>query len=151
MIANEKQYRTTKKLHKEFMEQLSQLQQNKSDDLLNIIHINSLQAKIDDFEMEIAEYEALQKGDQKQTSTDELNGIGQILIKARIANNWSQKQLAQILGMDERQIQRYEANQYQSASLPTLQTFSKALGIEFFPIQAKFTIAYRLGDKNNAA
>ena len=52
MIANEKQYRTTKKLHKEFMEQVAILQQNQASDLLNAIHINSLQAKIDDFELE---------------------------------------------------------------------------------------------------
>lgn len=152
MIANEKQYRTTKKLHKEFMEQLLKLQQNQSNDLLNEMHINALQAKIDDFEIEIAEYEALQRGEQKQTSSNDLKGIGQILIKARIANNWSQKQLAQLLGMEEQQIQRYEANQYLSASLPTLQTISKALGINFFPIQATFNKPeYGADGKNNAA
>lgn len=152
MISNEKQYRTTKKLHKEFMEQLLKLQQNQSNDLLNEMHINALQAKVDDFEKEIAEYEALKKGVQKQTSTNDLKGIGEILIKARIANNWSQKQLAQLLGMEEQQIQRYEANQYQSASLPTLQTISKVLGINFFPIQATFNKPeYGTGGKNNAA
>lgn len=152
MIANEKQYKTTKKLHKEFLEQLHTLQQSQSNDLLNTIHINSLQAKIDDFEMEITEYEALQNGDQKQTSANDLKGIGQILIKARIANHWSQKQLGQVLGMEEQQIQRYEANQYQSASLPTLQTISKALGIQFFPIQAAFKKpGFGMSEKNNAA
>lgn len=152
MIANEKQYRTTKKLHKEFMEQVAILQQNQASDLLNAIHINSLQAKIDDFELEIAEYEALQHGLQKQSTANDLKDIGQILIKARIANNWSQKQLALALGMEEQQIQRYEANQYLAANLPTLQTISKILGIEFFPIQATFTKPdFRIDEKNNAA
>lgn len=136
MIANEKQYRSTKKLHKEFMEQLLKLQQNQSDDLLNEMHINALQAKIDDFEMEIAEYEALKRGDNNLISVNSLTDIGEILIKARIAHKWSQRELAKAMGMEEQQIQRYETNYYHTTTLPTLQRIAQILGIEFLPIKS---------------
>ncbi len=148
MIANEKQYRTTQKLLKEFTQhqELLRQEQDKSKQLLNQIHINALQAKIDDFSNEIAEYEALKSGNQNLAVAENIMDIGKVLIKARIANQWSQKQLAKELDIKEQQVQRYEQDEYQSASLPTLQRIAKVLGIKFLPIQAQLN-----EKRNNAA
>ncbi|MFN0055014.1 MAG: helix-turn-helix domain-containing protein [Planctomycetales bacterium] len=52
------------------------------------------------------------------------------LVKARIATGLSQRALAKRLGLKEQQIQRYEATDFQSASLSRLQEIVRALGIE---------------------
>lgn len=43
-----------------------------------------------------------------------------MLVKALIARGWTQRQLAEAVGMAEQQIQRYEANDYRSTSLARL-------------------------------
>ena len=48
---------------------------------------------------------------------------------ARIARGWTQRQLAEALGMAEQQIQRYEANDYRSTSLARLCDIANALGV----------------------
>ncbi|MCE7885255.1 MAG: XRE family transcriptional regulator [Actinobacteria bacterium ATB1] len=51
-------------------------------------------------------------------------------IKARIARGWTQRDLAERLGVAEQQIQRYESTQYTSASLARLSDIAKALDID---------------------
>ena len=46
-----------------------------------------------------------------------LEDLAARLIKARIVRGWSQRQLADLLGVAEQQAQRYEATGYRSASL----------------------------------
>jgi HTH-type transcriptional regulator / antitoxin HipB len=52
------------------------------------------------------------------------------LIKARIASGLTQKDLAEKIGVQEQQIQRYEANHYGSASFDRLRTIANALKVE---------------------
>jgi HTH-type transcriptional regulator / antitoxin HigA len=52
---------------------------------------------------------------QRQTFQDP-----QLLISWRIARHWTQRQLADRLGMHENQIQKYEAEDYSCASLETI-------------------------------
>ena len=52
-----------------------------------------------------------------------------VLIKARIAQGLSQKDLAERLGLQEQQIQRYEATDYASASLTRIREVVSALGV----------------------
>ena len=62
---------------------------------------------------------------------DELSGVAElptVLIKARIAQGLSQKDLAERLGLQEQQIQRYEATEYASASLTRIKEVVSALG-----------------------
>ena len=51
-----------------------------------------------------------------------------VLIKARIAQGLSQKDLAERIGLKEQQIQRYEATDYASASLNRIKEVVSALG-----------------------
>lgn len=56
-----------------------------------------------------------------------LENLPEMLIEERIRLGFTQKQLAEKMGLKEQQIQRYEANRYQSASLRRLQEVAKAL------------------------
>jgi len=60
-------------------------------------------------------------------SADSLERLPSALIQARIATGLSQKQLAERLGLKEQQVQRYEANDYQGASLGRLHEVVTAL------------------------
>ena len=55
--------------------------------------------------------------------------VPSILIKARIAKGFSQRQLADALGLKEQQIQRYEAEEYASANLRRLADVARALSL----------------------
>ena len=64
---------------------------------------------------------------------DALNAVAElpsILIKARIAQGLRQKDLAERLGLNEHQIQRYEATDYATASLARIKEVANALGLE---------------------
>jgi transcriptional regulator with XRE-family HTH domain len=52
------------------------------------------------------------------------------MIRARIALGLTQKQLAERVGLKEQQIQRYEENDYASASFSRLKEIIKALGLD---------------------
>ena len=56
-----------------------------------------------------------------------LEDLPNILIRARIAKGFSQRQLAEAIGLKEQQIQRYEAEEYASANLQRLSEIAKAL------------------------
>jgi HTH-type transcriptional regulator/antitoxin HigA len=58
-----------------------------------------------------------------------LKELSTVLVKARVARGWTQRQLAEALGMAEQQIQRYEANDYRSTSLARLCDIANALGV----------------------
>ena len=64
---------------------------------------------------------------------DQLKTVAELptlLIKARIAQGLSQKELAERLGLKEQQIQRYEATDYASARLARIKEVVGALGID---------------------
>ena len=48
---------------------------------------------------------------------------------ARIARGWTQRRLAEELGIAEQQVQRYEATGYSSASLARFADIAEALGV----------------------
>ena len=63
--------------------------------------------------------------------TDHYGGmdLADTLIKARIARGWTQRNLADALGVAEQQIQRYESTAYRSASLARLCDIAEALEV----------------------
>jgi HTH-type transcriptional regulator / antitoxin HigA len=58
------------------------------------------------------------------------NDPGALVIVARIARGWSQKELARRVFLPEQQIQRYEAERYRSISLGNLIRVARALGVQ---------------------
>jgi len=57
-----------------------------------------------------------------------------VLIRARIAQNLSQRELGELIGLKEQQIQRYESEQYASASLARLKEIADALKLNITEI-----------------
>ena len=75
---------------------------------------------------QVREYELLRSGvtTLKASNLDELPSI---LISARIAQGLSQRKLAELIGVKEQQIQRYESDEYATASLRRLREIAEAL------------------------
>jgi HTH-type transcriptional regulator/antitoxin HigA len=68
---------------------------------------------------------------KEQAGTD----LGDILIVARLAQNWKQKDLARKLGLQEQAIQRWESERYRNINLANFMKVARALSVEF---SAKF-------------
>lgn len=73
--------------------------------------------------------DAVRTGSVASFDAPSLEQLAAVLVKARIARGWTQRQLAEALGMAEQQIQRYEANDYRSTSLARLCDIANALGV----------------------
>ena len=67
-----------------------------------------LQSQADEMKSDIAEYEALKSGTAPPADVGNIEELPDALIKARIALGMTQRELAEKMGMRERQIQRYE-------------------------------------------
>jgi DNA-binding XRE family transcriptional regulator len=83
---------------------------------------------------EIGEYERLINCDRSQPIEiliENLNKLPDALIKARIAAKMSQKELADLLGIDEKRIKECEDKNYQCASFSEILDISFAFGLEF--------------------
>ena len=85
-----------------------------------------LRSQLDDLEAELAAYDTLRQG-VTALEADSIVGIGEALIKARIARNLTQKELAERLTLAEQQVQRYEATQYRGVTAERLQQVADAL------------------------
>lgn len=65
-------------------------------------------------------------------STFEASSIEELvtlLVKARVARGWTQRRLADVLGVAEQQVQRYESTGYRSASLARICEIAAALDV----------------------
>jgi len=134
MITNEKQYKSAKTQVENFQNSLENFSistegENKlSSKLLNLSKI-ALQEQLKDLAEEIREYEDLKEGRILITEISNLAELPNTLIKARIANGLTQAELANRLNLKMQQIQRYEADEYNSASLKTLLRIASELNL----------------------
>ncbi len=132
MIQNERQYRITHTKVREFEQELAAI--NPQDPNLHPRQIvgwtNSLNLTIRQLKQEIAEYEQLKSGNRSTFILNSLSDLPTVLIEARIAAGMTQKDLAEKIGIQEQQIQRYEANHYSSTSFDRLRAIASALKIE---------------------
>lgn len=138
MIQNERQYKITKARLKEFEAAVNELKgreqpPTRNDQLRLKLHIDALSSQIEEFEEEIAEYEALQKGNVEQLTLESFNELPQALIKARIVRGLTQEKLAELLHVKPQQVQRDEANLYAGASFTKLLEVQKALNLVVKP------------------
>ena len=78
---------------------------------------DAMSSQLADLEEELRDYETLKAGGFELDALKSVGEIPRMLIKARIAQGLSQKELAERLGLKEQQIQRYEATEYATASL----------------------------------
>lgn len=130
MIKNKKQ----ESLTKERLVELTQLRDkvSKNDEMSEIeklYTVNSFDGMIATLQEELDEYIALKKGNLKILEAKTLEDLPSLIIKARIAINMSQTDLAKALNIQPQQIQRYEANDYQNISFDRLLQIAQILGI----------------------
>ena len=134
MIKNERQYKLTRSQAEKFeaalkgFDELGLIKQG-LDPILIKAQRDALESQLDTLRSEIKAYDALKSGNVRNLSTNAISDLGKKFIEARIAQGLTQKDLATRLDMKEQQIQRYEKEQYASASLDRLVEVADALGV----------------------
>lgn len=132
MIKNERQYRITRAQAEKFERAIAGAMAKPSPGLhpaLRKAQAAGLKSQLEDLRREIREYEILRSGKRKIIVLDSIEELPKTLIQARIAAGLSQEELAAKLGLKPQQIQRYEATNYQSASLERVNEIVRVLGV----------------------
>lgn len=133
MIKNERQYRITQAWVKKFRASLKELtttsRPKEVHPKLWAAQKAGVQSQLRELEAELREYERLKSGGQTILELDSLDALPKVLIQARIAAGLTQEDLAARLGLKPQQIQRYEANDYQTASLARLLEIARVLNL----------------------
>ena len=132
MIKNERQYRITKAQANRLAKALETLRHRPISSGLHPLTAkaqeDAVKSQLADLESELREYESLKAGEFQWDSLKLVAELPSILIKARIAQGMSQRQLAERVGLKEQQIQRYEATDYATASLARIREVVRAFG-----------------------
>jgi transcriptional regulator with XRE-family HTH domain len=134
MIKNQKQAALTKEKLKALEEDKISFmtEADKKSPAELMLGLNSFDALIGDMKAELNEFDELTKGNLHIVSAKCLDEIHKLLIGARIAQKITHRELADRLGIQEQQIQRYEATDYESANLARLREVAAALQIKCF-------------------
>jgi DNA-binding XRE family transcriptional regulator len=133
MIKNERQYRITKAQADKFTQALRELKGEAKRTAHPVLHkaqLDALRSHLADLAHELTAYEGLRSGKQKVLALTSLADLPKTLIQGRIAAGLSQEELAHKLGLKPQQVQRYEATEYQSASLARVTAVARALGLK---------------------
>jgi len=134
MIKNERQYRITQARADEFRRTLAEFEEEPRSSALHPklqqAQRDALRSQLQTFERELREYEELRSGKHRLLTYATFQDLPKALVQARIARGWTQKELADRLGLDEQKIQDYEATDYQRASLARITEIVRALEIE---------------------
>ena len=77
---------------------------------------------------EVDSYQRLKRGEFDEIWN--LQGLGELLISARIARGLTQRQLAEKLGVNESQVSRDERNEYHGVTLDRAARILESLGVE---------------------
>lgn len=84
-------------------------------------------SQLESLQAELKEYERLQCNKPPAIKLELVAELPETLIRARISSGLSQRELAERLGLKEQQIQRYEATNYETASLRRVMEVARAL------------------------
>lgn len=132
MIKNKKQLGITNKEIRKFTEALELIKLNKSADIHPLLikaQIDSIQSQIDVMSNEVKTYTALEDGLVFNLSHD-ITDLSLGIIEGRISAGLSHKDLADLLGLKEQQIQKYESENYLNTSYKKLLKIIEVLKIE---------------------
>jgi HTH-type transcriptional regulator / antitoxin HigA len=100
---------------------------------LSATRIESLRTELKRINMEIETYEDLRARSPDSMESIEADELGLLPILVRIARKLSQKEFAELLGMKEQQVQRYERDRYAGISLERFQRILSTLEVEVHP------------------
>jgi HTH-type transcriptional regulator / antitoxin HipB len=134
MIKNQKQASFTKSQLAELQKAKRELEAEKEkyDTIEYKLAENALNGMIEDLEDQISLYNHLVNGNFHCLKPEKIEDIPNILIAARLSQKMSQKELAEILGIQEQQVQRYEATDFEGASWARIVEFSRALDLKLY-------------------
>jgi len=135
MIKNERQYRITRMQAERFARTLEGLRNRPegADGMHPMIaqaQVDAVSSQLADLEAELREYEAIREGRFEMEALRVVVDLPELLIKARIAQGLTQRELADRLGLKEQQIQRYEATDYATAKWSRIREVAGALSME---------------------
>ncbi len=132
MIRNENEYRETvirlgeeQKRIEAQKAQLEEMGLSPADVKRAIDPIQSFHLQLQE---EVESYQRLKRGEFAEIWN--LQGLGQLLISARIARGLTQRQLAEKLGVNESQVSRDERNEYHGVTLDRAARILELLGVE---------------------
>ena len=94
------------------------------------VELDAVRAQAEDLRKEVDEYEQLRSGTVSTFEASTLAELATLLVKGRIARGWTQRRLADALGIAEQQVQRYESTAFRSASLARICDVADALDIK---------------------
>jgi DNA-directed RNA polymerase specialized sigma subunit len=77
---------------------------------------------------EVESYERLKRGDMGELTN--LHGIGRMLVALRIALGFTQREIAERLGVHESQVSRDERNEYHGITVERVSRILDALGVQ---------------------
>ena len=135
MIKNERQYRITRTQAERFARTLEGLRSRPegADGMHPMIaraQVDAVSSQLADLEAELREYEAIREGGFEVEALRVVADLPELLIKARISQGITQRELADRLGLKEQQIQRYEATDYATAKWSRIREVAGALSME---------------------
>ena len=134
MIANEKQYRITRKKAQDFAQAIERhrisghLQEGVDPRLLQTER-EAMESQLQDLRAELSAYEQLKSAELTEIRGATFEELADGLIKARIAAGLNQRELAERMDLKEQQVQRYEAERYATASYTRLCEVANALAV----------------------
>ena len=141
MILNQRQYRITKSWIRKFEAQLATFVASAEAAALHPkqrqLEEDAIRGQLETLHAEVAEYEALLASAQP-LEVRSFSELPHALIRARIASDMTQKELAERLGLKEQQIQRYESSEYKSASMERIAQIMSALNVEIDGMRLRF-------------
>lgn len=134
LISNERQEREAASLIEQIDgalssdQVLSQIAEGLPPEVLASVR-RSLKVEKEELVRAVAAFRAAQLGNASLLKERAGNDVGALLVAARVAKGWTQKELARRLFLPEQQVQRYEAEKYRSISLSGLIRVARALGV----------------------
>jgi HTH-type transcriptional regulator/antitoxin HigA len=132
MIKNEKQYKITKKKLLGIEEKRTAIAARQpspaSKDQLILVSLTTMK---DQLEEELAAYDLLKKN-TGSFSARSLLELPSLIIEYKIRSGMTQKEFAKKIGMKEQQLQRYEAENFQSISFKNLMKIVQAIGLDIY-------------------
>ncbi len=121
MIRNNRQAAVTRRKYAELIEAAGRASAGQRSGLLEL-------AK--DLARQLDEYEGIRDGRTNVFVIDDVDDLGDALIKARLARGWTHRQLAGVLGVSEQMVQRDESHSYEHAGLARIAEVADALGYQ---------------------
>jgi hypothetical protein len=136
MISNERQRENTNEWIAKFEQSIANLRATPGpgdnlEPFTREILIKSQESMLEDLRGQVAEYDALRAGKVQRVRVDSVLDLGTALIKARIAAGLTERELADRLRVDEDQLKRDEAMDYQTVSLARVIEIAEVLGLQF--------------------